>query len=116
MKASCKQNEDKYNEYLIRDLSLPSVTTVASVAWRDINLDKASDVLLWVEEEHFTLTNRLISSPAFQDIDINNELNLGYLFQPAPQGDKNKEHWWCVEEGDGVDFCLLHHGNYEDDQ
>ena len=37
-------------EHLRMDLSLPRVTTVASVACRDISLDKASDVLLWMEE------------------------------------------------------------------
>lgn len=39
------------NEYLRTDLSLLRVTTVASVACRDISLDKASDVLLWMEEK-----------------------------------------------------------------
>lgn len=39
----------KRRKYLRIDWSLPRVTTVASVAWRDINLDKASDVLLCVE-------------------------------------------------------------------
>lgn len=34
------------NKYLRMELSLLRVTTVASVACRDINLDKASDVLL----------------------------------------------------------------------
>lgn len=39
------------NEYLMMQLSLLRVTTVASVACKDISLDKASDVLLWMEEE-----------------------------------------------------------------
>lgn len=49
MKGSCKQNE-RENKYLRIDWSLLRVTTVASVACRDINLDKASDVLLCVDE------------------------------------------------------------------
>lgn len=44
-------------------------------------------------------------------IDNNWCLNLGYLFQPASQRDEDKEHGRCVEEGDGIDFSLLHHGH-----
>lgn len=44
--------------------------------------------------------------------DINKyELNLGYLFQPASQRDEDKEHRRCVEERDGIDFCLLRYGH-----
>lgn len=35
-----------YMSHLMMDLSDPNVTTVASVAWSDINLAKASEVLL----------------------------------------------------------------------
>lgn len=45
------------NEYLRTDLSLPRVTTVASVACRDISLDKASDVLLWMENTEKQILN-----------------------------------------------------------
>lgn len=38
------------SKYLRIDLSLLRVTTVASVACKDISLDRASDVLLWMEE------------------------------------------------------------------
>lgn len=43
-------------------------------------------------------------------------MNLGYLFQPASEGDEDEEHRRRVEEGDGVYFCLLRHGHYEDDE
>lgn len=39
------------NNYLRIDWSVPRVTTVASVACRDMSLDRASDVLLWMEKE-----------------------------------------------------------------
>ncbi len=45
-------------------------------------------------------------------INNDNETNLGYLFQPASQGDEDKEHRRCVKKGYGVDFCPLHHGHY----
>lgn len=40
--------------HLIIDMSLPRVTTVASVACRDMSLDNASDVLLWMEDRNRT--------------------------------------------------------------
>ena len=43
--------------YLRMDKSLLRVTTVASVACRDMSLDKASDVLLWMKE----VTHKTIS-------------------------------------------------------
>lgn len=47
MKGSYKNSENQ--EYLRTELSLPRVTTLASVACKDISLDKASEVLLWKE-------------------------------------------------------------------
>lgn len=41
---------------------------------------------------------------------------LGDLFQPPAQGNEHKKHGGRVEESDGVDRCLLHHGNHQDDQ
>lgn len=48
--------------------------------------------------------------------EMGKEANLGYLFQPASQGYKDKEHWWRVKEGDGVYWRLFGHGNNEDNE
>lgn len=97
-------------EYLRIDISLPSVTTVASVACKDISLDKASDVLLWKAE------SKLLRLLDFKKVTLNvinqTGLNLGYLFQPSSQRDEDEEHGRGVEECDGVDFRLLRHGHY----
>lgn len=52
-----KTKIQKVLQYLRTVLSLPRVTTVASVACRDISLDNASDVLLWIEEKGTTNQN-----------------------------------------------------------
>lgn len=59
MKGSLNKMSTENKEYLRRDLSLLRVTTVASVACKDISLDKASDVLLWMEEDDFQMTYTL---------------------------------------------------------
>lgn len=49
-------------QYLRIELSLPRVTTVASVACRDISLDRASDVLLYIECRHAVISNGDLNS------------------------------------------------------